>query len=131
MRAPPINAPMPGHDNAHANQPFLGTYTGHLNNTIGTFRKSCQRCYVRKMKCVIVEGSNPKVCTEYHKKGLACVFEEKKTYSRKSATSAQCICQRLDETWLIFLLLRLNKYISTFGNLSSSSIVVKHASCAN
>jgi len=102
---------MPGHNNAHANRSILGTGNGQPNNIIGTFRKSCQRCHVRKMKCVIVEGSNPKVCTEYHKKGLACGFEEKKTYSRKSATSAQCICQRLDEAWLNFLLLRLDKYI--------------------
>jgi len=49
------------------------------------YRKSCQRCHTRKLKCVIVEGSDPKLCTECAKKGLTCVFEEKKQYTRKSA----------------------------------------------
>lgn len=51
-------------------------------------RRSCVRCHTRKMKCIILPGSTPKLCTECAKKGLACEFEQKKPYVRKPASAS-------------------------------------------
>ncbi|KAK5999407.1 hypothetical protein QM012_005532 [Aureobasidium pullulans] len=48
----------------------------------GAFKKSCKTCAARKIKCEIVQGSNPKVCKHCSDKSLACEFDLKKTYTK-------------------------------------------------
>jgi len=71
------------------NQPILNDTIHRPRRTLQRVtkcRKSCQRCHIRKLKCVIIDGAHPKLCTECQKKGLVCIFEEKKQYTRKTAT---------------------------------------------
>jgi len=71
------------------NQPILNDAIHRPRRTaqrVTKLRKSCNRCHGRKLKCIIVQGTDPKFCTECQKKGLTCVFEAKKPYVRKTAT---------------------------------------------
>jgi len=102
MAGPFNHAPMPTNFNQpststdhHSLQTTANAINAPLNTSnrpqrtaqrVTKLRKSCNRCHGRKLKCVIVEGAEPKVCTECAKKGLTCIFEEKKQYTRKSAT---------------------------------------------
>lgn len=101
--APSIDIPAAQHDNRNVNQPATTTSVespapstddnasmpaNNTSNSGNNLRKSCARCHSRKLKCIIIGGTEPKICTECQQKGLACVFEAKKPYTRKSAAGA-------------------------------------------
>jgi hypothetical protein len=52
------------------------------NNTITSYRKSCETCRVRKIKCFPVAGTGPRTCEFCQEKGHKCEFKEKKPYVR-------------------------------------------------
>jgi hypothetical protein len=70
-----------------SNQPMNNTTTPPVTNhqtsrTVRGLKKSCKTCIGRKIKCVVMEGSDPKICERCEEKGLACEFEAKKPYVR-------------------------------------------------
>jgi hypothetical protein len=66
----------------HPNHPSMASVPLQANNTITSYRKSCETCRVRKIKCFPVAGSDPRTCGFCQEEGHKCEFKEKKPYVR-------------------------------------------------
>jgi hypothetical protein len=45
-------------------------------------KKACKECARRKIKCKLIEGSDPLLCEHCQKKGYPCEWEGKKPYGK-------------------------------------------------
>jgi hypothetical protein len=75
----PVANLQPTHD-MHNN--CTASATGQNNNSFTSYKKSCKICITHEIRCIPIEGSNPKICVRYEDKGLICEFEQKKPYVR-------------------------------------------------
>lgn len=64
------------------------TGNAQKTNTMTSVKKTCTLCAKRKIKCQVVEGTHPKVCEFCKKKGVSCVFEQRKEYPTRVTTKS-------------------------------------------